>query len=47
MYSRDNVKELILNAYQRGYEDRDFDIGYGSNKPSCLEEMDKKTYKNY
>ncbi len=40
--TRADIEDLIMNAYQRGYEDRDLDIGYGSNRPNALEELDKK-----
>jgi DNA repair exonuclease SbcCD ATPase subunit len=39
---RKDVEDLVRNAYQRGYEDRDFDIGYGSNLPFSLEQIDLK-----
>jgi len=35
----EKISDLINDAYQRGYEDRDFDIGYGSNKPYLMERL--------
>jgi len=40
-YTKKEVKELIMNAYQRGYEDSYYDEGHGYSKQDCLNELNK------
>ena len=40
--TRPMIEDLINHAYQRGYEDRDLDIGHGSNRQYSIDEIDRK-----
>ena len=41
LYTEEEVKEFIKNAYSYGYMDRDKDIGFGSNIPYSLEQLNR------